>query len=151
MWSLAYPFDDNVDCEISNRENWFLKTPYLLFARLEIPPGLPFSPSSLDTSVFSVKKDQFGNYLVSTTAPLNYEDRKFQTLTVSIDNQVQEIEVPVMDVNDNIPVFEKSIYEVDLLESIEANSPLLTVRATDLDSGDNGRITYSFQHLNQGE
>ncbi|KAH8279555.1 hypothetical protein KR018_000821 [Drosophila ironensis] len=50
--------------------------------------------------------------------------------------------VDVQDVNDNPPVFEKTEYSVNVSESRSINSQIIQVNATDLDTGNNARITY---------
>nr|XP_023405627.1 LOW QUALITY PROTEIN: protocadherin-7 [Loxodonta africana] len=47
-------------------------------------------------------------------------------------------------VNDNSPRFEKSVYEADLAENSAPGTPILQLRATDLDVGVNGQIEYVF-------
>ncbi|XP_029369131.1 protocadherin alpha-8-like [Echeneis naucrates] len=61
------------------------------------------------------------------------------------------IQVNVLDVNDNSPVFSKSLYKVQVVENVDPGTALLTLTATDLDDGVNGELIYSFTetgHLN---
>uniref|UniRef100_A0A8C5CXK9 Cadherin domain-containing protein n=1 Tax=Gadus morhua TaxID=8049 RepID=A0A8C5CXK9_GADMO len=53
-----------------------------------------------------------------------------------------EIRVLVLDVNDNIPQFLRPHYHLEVEENKLPTGSLLTVRATDADSGPNGRVTY---------
>ncbi|OCT87850.1 hypothetical protein XELAEV_18021552mg [Xenopus laevis] len=55
-----------------------------------------------------------------------------------------QITVNVWDINDNSPVFDKSIYKVKILENPKLNTVLITLNATDLDEGRNGEIEYYF-------
>nr|XP_046262315.1 protocadherin alpha-8-like isoform X7 [Scatophagus argus] len=55
-----------------------------------------------------------------------------------------QIKVNVLDVNDNSPLFSKSLYKVQVVENSSIGTTLLTLTATDLDYGVNGEITYSF-------
>uniref|UniRef100_A0AAQ4RL66 Cadherin domain-containing protein n=1 Tax=Gasterosteus aculeatus aculeatus TaxID=481459 RepID=A0AAQ4RL66_GASAC len=55
-----------------------------------------------------------------------------------------QIQVNVLDVNDNSPVFSKSLYKVQVSENENAGTTLLALSATDLDDGVNGQIVYSF-------
>ncbi|XP_008292264.1 protocadherin gamma-C3-like [Stegastes partitus] len=55
-----------------------------------------------------------------------------------------QINVNVLDVNDNPPVFSKSLYKVQVVENANVGTTLLTLTATDLDDGVNGQIIYSF-------
>ncbi|NXA10132.1 PCDH7 protein, partial [Sapayoa aenigma] len=54
------------------------------------------------------------------------------------------LRVLITDVNDNSPRFEKSVYEADLAENSSPGTPILQLRATDLDVGVNGQIEYVF-------
>ncbi|XP_069026657.1 protocadherin alpha-2-like isoform X17 [Embiotoca jacksoni] len=55
-----------------------------------------------------------------------------------------QIHVNVIDVNDNIPTFSKSLYKVSVKENENTGIPVITLNATDLDEGLNGKILYSF-------
>ena len=50
--------------------------------------------------------------------------------------------VTVLDDNDNVPRFTRSRYEVNMDENNAIGQPLLTVIATDEDSGENGKVEY---------
>ena len=52
------------------------------------------------------------------------------------------IHVNVLDVNDNSPIFEKDLYKVELLENITRGQTVILLKATDLDEGNNGKISY---------
>ncbi|XP_033489041.2 protocadherin alpha-8-like isoform X4 [Epinephelus lanceolatus] len=54
------------------------------------------------------------------------------------------IHVNVLDVNDNTPSFSKTLYKARVNENATAGSLVIQLSATDLDEGDNGRVTYSF-------
>ncbi|XP_061073015.1 protocadherin-16 [Conger conger] len=83
---------------------------------------------------------------VSLTGALDFEERTWYTLTVrSSDSRHQSeanLTVLVEDVNDNAPVFTQDLYQVTLLEHSSPGSPVVTVTATDRDSGENGKVTY---------
>ncbi|XP_072573205.1 protocadherin alpha-3-like [Paramormyrops kingsleyae] len=55
-----------------------------------------------------------------------------------------QIIINVLDVNDNIPVFNKTLYKARIPEDAPFGSSVITVAATDLDEGQNGEIIYSF-------
>ncbi|VDL61309.1 unnamed protein product [Hymenolepis diminuta] len=58
--------------------------------------------------------------------------------------------INVTDVNDNAPMFEKSIYKVDILsEDTSIGKTLLQLDAKDMDSGPNAEITYRFEDNGQ--
>uniref|UniRef100_A0A4W5KSH9 Cadherin domain-containing protein n=1 Tax=Hucho hucho TaxID=62062 RepID=A0A4W5KSH9_9TELE len=52
------------------------------------------------------------------------------------------VTILVEDVNDNTPTFTQDLYQVTLPEHSLPGSPVITVTATDRDSGENGKVTY---------
>ncbi|XP_063733003.1 protocadherin alpha-13-like [Eleginops maclovinus] len=54
------------------------------------------------------------------------------------------IHVNVLDVNDNTPSFSKTLYKARVNENALAGSLVIQLSATDLDEGENGRLTYYF-------
>ncbi|XP_041849765.1 protocadherin-16-like [Melanotaenia boesemani] len=91
---------------------------------------------------------------VSLTGPLDYEERTWYTLTVrSSDSKHQSeanLTVLVDDVNDNAPIFSQDLYQVTVSEQLPAGSAVITVTATDRDSGENGKITYKVMSSSKG-
>lgn len=99
-------------------------------------------------------------------APHKFDDRTDElrlTLVESLDREVIEachghvialdggspplsgsldLVVMVTDANDNAPKFERPVYVIGVLESAPVGTVLGTVRATDPDSGLNGRVSY---------
>uniref|UniRef100_A0A8C2WIV3 Cadherin domain-containing protein n=1 Tax=Cyclopterus lumpus TaxID=8103 RepID=A0A8C2WIV3_CYCLU len=57
------------------------------------------------------------------------------------------IDVTVLDVNDNVPVFNQSVYKASVMENTTKGTSIITVNATDADSGLNGVITYSLSKM----
>ncbi len=55
-----------------------------------------------------------------------------------------QIIVNVVDVNDNIPVFDKPLYKVRIPENSPSGASVITVNAKDADEGLNGEVIYSF-------
>ncbi|XP_062282131.1 protocadherin beta-16-like [Scomber scombrus] len=53
------------------------------------------------------------------------------------------IEISVLDVNDNAPVFTQEVYKVTIIENAMKGTILSTVSAVDADQGSNGKVTYS--------
>ncbi|XP_074485681.1 protocadherin-23 [Sebastes fasciatus] len=84
--------------------------------------------------------------VVTLTRALDYEEQTEYTLTVwasdSLHQTTGEVKVQVLDVNDNAPVFTEVSYQVELSELVSADTLVLSVSATDRDSGLNGKITY---------
>ena len=54
------------------------------------------------------------------------------------------INITVVDINDNLPEFENQTYEVKIPEDTADNTVILQVKATDKDTGEHGKIIYSF-------
>ncbi|XP_029821605.1 protocadherin-16 [Manacus vitellinus] len=83
---------------------------------------------------------------IALTGPLDHEQRSHYTLTLRASDTRHETEanltVLVEDVNDNVPTFTQSFYQVLLPEHTPAGSVILTVSATDSDSGSNGDVTF---------
>ncbi|XP_064879688.1 protocadherin beta-16-like isoform X14 [Oncorhynchus nerka] len=57
------------------------------------------------------------------------------------------IHVTVLDANDNIPVFSQDVYKVSLPENYPLGTVVATVRATDVDEGANGEVTYDLGRI----
>nr|XP_020447324.1 protocadherin beta-16-like [Monopterus albus] len=57
------------------------------------------------------------------------------------------IDINVLDVNDNAPVFNQSVYKATVIENTAKGTNIVTVNATDADSGSNGYITYSISNI----
>ncbi|XP_055799130.1 protocadherin beta-16-like isoform X30 [Salvelinus fontinalis] len=57
------------------------------------------------------------------------------------------IHVTVLDANDNIPVFSQDVYKVSLPENSPLGTIVATVRATDVDEGANGEVTYDLGRI----
>nr|XP_020138006.1 protocadherin beta-18-like [Microcebus murinus] len=59
------------------------------------------------------------------------------------------IRVVVLDINDNAPKFDTSVYEVRVPENSPVDSLVIKVSATDLDAGTYGEISYSFSQVSR--
>ena len=57
---------------------------------------------------------------------------------------VLNIYVDVTDMNDNSPVFSQDIYNISITNKEYGDKPLVVVSATDLDAGQNGKVSYHF-------
>ncbi|XP_026213731.1 protocadherin gamma-A10-like [Anabas testudineus] len=57
------------------------------------------------------------------------------------------INVSVLDVNDNAPVFNQSVYRAVVVENAARGTYITTVNATDADIGTNGEIIFSFSKI----
>ncbi|XP_036911122.1 protocadherin Fat 1 isoform X1 [Sturnira hondurensis] len=54
-----------------------------------------------------------------------------------------DVSIQVKDANDNSPVLESNPYEAFIVENQPGGSPVIQIRASDLDSGTNGQVMYS--------
>lgn len=83
---------------------------------------------------------------LSLTGPLDFEQCDRYHLQLLAHDGPHEgranLTVFVEDVNDNAPAFSQSLYQVTLLEHTPPGSAILSVSATDQDSGANGHISY---------
>ncbi|XP_036918194.1 protocadherin beta-3-like [Sturnira hondurensis] len=60
-----------------------------------------------------------------------------------------QVHILVSDINDNAPEFTQSLYEVEVLENSPINSVIVTVSASDLDTGNFGTVSYAFLHTSE--
>uniref|UniRef100_A0A4W6E9S7 Cadherin domain-containing protein n=1 Tax=Lates calcarifer TaxID=8187 RepID=A0A4W6E9S7_LATCA len=60
------------------------------------------------------------------------------------------IDVTVLDINDNAPVFNQSVYKATVMENSPRDTYVTTVNASDADIGSNSIVTYYFSDLNSG-
>ncbi|XP_028594032.2 protocadherin beta-16-like isoform X4 [Podarcis muralis] len=88
--------------------------------------------------------------------PLDREEKPQITLMLSaVDGGIPrrsgstQIIVQVLDTNDNAPHFNKSVYNVQLLENIPPGTLVTKVEATDRDLGSYSHITYSFRQVSE--
>uniref|UniRef100_A0AAZ3SFU8 Cadherin domain-containing protein n=1 Tax=Oncorhynchus tshawytscha TaxID=74940 RepID=A0AAZ3SFU8_ONCTS len=69
------------------------------------------------------------------------------TETSSLSTCVLNIEITVLDANDNAPVFNQSVYRATVMENVPKGTYIITVNATDTDSGLNGLVHYSISKM----
>ncbi|XP_073477109.1 protocadherin gamma-C5-like isoform X43 [Aquarana catesbeiana] len=55
-----------------------------------------------------------------------------------------QINIIVLDINDNAPVFDQASYKVGIMENLPLKTVVMKLNATDLDEGANSEILYSF-------
>ncbi|XP_019116109.2 protocadherin beta-16-like [Larimichthys crocea] len=60
------------------------------------------------------------------------------------------IDVNILDANDNAPTFNQSVYKATVIENSPKGTHIVTVNASDIDSGSNGKVTYSFSKSKAG-
>ncbi|XP_035985930.1 protocadherin gamma-A11-like [Fundulus heteroclitus] len=88
--------------------------------------------------------------------PLDRErEREMSLLLTAVDGGeprmtgTMQITVNVLDVNDNAPVFTKSVYKTTLVENSPHGSSIITVSASDKDEGLNGQVSYTITNSKQ--
>lgn len=93
---------------------------------------------------------------LETTGKLDRESRGYYFLNISAkdggeppQNGYLLVNVTVLDVNDNPPIFDHSDYSVTLNETVSPGSIVLQVMASDNDLGDNAKITYYLSDTEQ--
>uniref|UniRef100_A0A4W6EDY9 Cadherin domain-containing protein n=1 Tax=Lates calcarifer TaxID=8187 RepID=A0A4W6EDY9_LATCA len=86
--------------------------------------------------------------------PLDREQRPHLSLKlIAVDGGTPQrsgtvnIDVTVLDANDNAPVFNQSVYKTSVMENTMKSTDIITVNATDADSGSNGVIVYSLSKM----
>ncbi|XP_034546147.1 protocadherin gamma-C5-like [Notolabrus celidotus] len=107
---------------------------------LQLPKGSPFN----------LKPSFSDNYALVTSGPLDRESFPEYNIKITATDSgspplssEKTITVSVTDVNDNPPVFTQPSYNVYLKENGRAGSILYSVSASDLDFGENAKISYS--------
>jgi len=88
-------------------------------------------------------------FVLSTNQKLDreYQDKYILDLVLTDNGQpklssVYKLTIYILDNNDNPPIFDKSIYYVDIQENNLINTTLIQVHANDSDQDDNGHVTY---------
>ena len=89
-------------------------------------------------------------YLVIVSLPLDREIQPNYTLSVVATDQgnpplhaSKTIHLKVIDINDNAPEFEKTIYHANVMEVADPGTSVIQVIAIDRDEGNNSAIIYS--------
>ena len=95
--------------------------------------------------------------MISTNKSLDREDIPFYTLLIQASDkgtppliETVSVNVTILDVNDNSPVFSESLFTVIVSESLPVGSQFLNVTASDADIGDNALLTWSIMSGNTG-
>uniref|UniRef100_A0A3B3UBG4 Cadherin domain-containing protein n=1 Tax=Poecilia latipinna TaxID=48699 RepID=A0A3B3UBG4_9TELE len=111
-----------------------------------------YSLKPTDNFVLKLNSQQDGSKKVEMVLQKQL-DREAQdhialTLTASDGGEPQlsgtmRVEISVLDVNDNAPVFTQEVYKVTVMETAPIGTILSTVRAVDADEGSNGKVAYS--------
>ncbi|XP_061442466.1 protocadherin beta-16-like isoform X7 [Rhineura floridana] len=115
-----------------------------------------YTLSSNEHFQLDVKSNEGGSKYVDLVLekPLDREkEPNFGLTLTAVDGGVPQrtgtvqININVLDINDNSPQFTQSEYKVRLKENSPRDTLVSKVEATDLDSGSNAQITYSFHRV----
>ncbi|XP_069578309.1 protocadherin Fat 3 [Brachyistius frenatus] len=93
--------------------------------------------------------------LIRLVKPLDYEEVsifRFKIAATTRKDLIEsvstvDLEVKILDVNDNKPVFETNNYLATVMEGMPGGTRVIQVRALDPDWGSNGQVTYSLGPL----
>uniref|UniRef100_A0A672IDN9 FAT atypical cadherin 1a n=1 Tax=Salarias fasciatus TaxID=181472 RepID=A0A672IDN9_SALFA len=125
-----------------------LHTPVTMVTAVPKYPQLKYAfKHKSDKNRFAINPD---TGLISTTGPINADtSSQFELDVITSDKKAAtKVIVGVIDVNNNAPEFQQTSYKASVDENVPIGTSVLTVKATDLDRGENGYVTYSITNLN---
>ncbi|CAF1209592.1 unnamed protein product [Didymodactylos carnosus] len=101
---------------------------------------------------FFVQKLTSNTFTLLTDHSYDRENQTFYSVVIRVKEELTIVEkhfrIIVTDLNDNPPIFNSSIFDIDLDEYPLSMSKLIfTLRATDADIGDNGKVSYMKKSL----
>ncbi|KAG8579364.1 hypothetical protein GDO81_010838 [Engystomops pustulosus] len=108
-----------------------------------------------DIKALTLVSSSSNYYKLVTAGPLNREETSAYNITVIAEDEgsppmitEKTLHITVSDVNDNSPVFGKTIYISYIPEQTPAGISIQSIQASDLDENENARITYSIINKN---
>ncbi|XP_063784669.1 protocadherin gamma-B5-like isoform X38 [Pseudophryne corroboree] len=108
-----------------------------------------------DTLDFQLLPSSSSYYILVTAANMDQEKKPIYNITIQCmdkgspsQSNNKTIQLTISDMNDNFPVFEKMSYIVYIVENNQPGTSIHNVLASDLDHGQNGKITYSILNSN---
>uniref|UniRef100_A0A8D3DX25 FAT atypical cadherin 1a n=1 Tax=Scophthalmus maximus TaxID=52904 RepID=A0A8D3DX25_SCOMX len=120
-----------------------LRTPVTMVTAVPKYPQLKYAfRHKSDKSRFTINPD---TGLISTAGPINADvAAQFELEVITSDKKAAtKVIVDVIDVNNNSPEFQQTSYDAIVDENLPTGTSVVTVKATDLDKGENGYVTYS--------
>ncbi|XP_061496273.1 cadherin EGF LAG seven-pass G-type receptor 1 isoform X3 [Rhineura floridana] len=94
---------------------------------------------------FAITSQSAGG-LITLALPLDYKQERQYVLTITASDgtlfDTVQVFINVTDANTHRPVFQSSHYTVSISEDKPIGTPIVTISATDEDTGENARITY---------
>uniref|UniRef100_A0A672YM52 Protocadherin gamma-C3 n=1 Tax=Sphaeramia orbicularis TaxID=375764 RepID=A0A672YM52_9TELE len=114
-------------------------------------PSFPWSEFNLDItesaapgSCFPLESAQDQDVGTNSLRSYQLSANEHFILNIQTRNDGTLITITVLDANDNVPVFDRSVYRASLVENAPRGTLVLKLNATDLDEGSNGEVTYAF-------
>ncbi|XP_075131436.1 protocadherin gamma-B5-like isoform X24 [Leptodactylus fuscus] len=108
-----------------------------------------------DIKDFQLLPSSSNYYKLVTAASMDRERNSVYNVTIQCMDKGspplstnKTIQVTISDVNDNAPIFERVNYIVYIIENNQPGTSIQNILASDLDQGDNGKITYSIVNSN---
>ncbi|VDK85475.1 unnamed protein product [Onchocerca ochengi] len=112
-----------------------------------VPQESELSVSGCDALCIK-ETDSSGVYLVLACGSFDREQKSEYNLFFTMKSHGRQLlKIPILDVNDNAPKFEKSVIQVRFNRSA-THYKLVQIQASDLDSGENARIHYILSGTN---
>uniref|UniRef100_A0A671N785 Protocadherin Fat 1-like n=1 Tax=Sinocyclocheilus anshuiensis TaxID=1608454 RepID=A0A671N785_9TELE len=125
-----------------------LNTPVVMVTAVPKYPQLKYAfRHKLDKNNFAINAD---SGLITTAGPLHADSvNRYELEVMTSDKKASaKVIINVIDVNNNGPEFKQTSYKASVDENMPIGTSVLTVKATDLDSGENGYVTYSIANVN---
>ncbi|XP_066515899.1 protocadherin Fat 1a isoform X2 [Hoplias malabaricus] len=125
-----------------------LHTPVVMVTAVPKYPQLKYVfKQKLEKNHFAINPD---TGLITTAGPIHADIfPRYELDVITSDRKVAtKVIIDVIDVNNNAPEFEHSTYKASVDENMPVGTSVLRVKATDLDSGENGYVTYSIANIN---
>ena len=102
-------------------------------------------------SVFSIDPN---NGRLNLDRSLDFETTPFYDLVIEVTDldysSLHSLRVEIEDIDDTIPVFSQTIYEVEIFENIPIGTSVVQVNATDIDLPENEFIYYEISNFSTG-
>lgn len=143
----AMPVFDKSFYSVSVNEDVAVHTP-ILGINATSPEGQNIIYTVVDGDPYLQFDIGFDTGVISVIHTLDYEEASSHHLTIRATDYLTgaraevNVDVVVLDVNDNSPVFQKMSYKVVLSETVMIGTPALQVIATDKDSEKNNVVRY---------
>uniref|UniRef100_A0A7M5X211 Cadherin domain-containing protein n=2 Tax=Clytia hemisphaerica TaxID=252671 RepID=A0A7M5X211_9CNID len=103
-----------------------------------------------DAKHFRIEKNNQGQGVIYATKSFDYEEQQEYTFLVKASDTAHEnltgiasVNIKVTDLNDNAPLVENRNLIVNISESTKVFTTIAIIFASDLDSGNNGALTYT--------